>query len=109
MTPFRGIYRFVAVAAVLSFLAACGPTREAPPPSPDRASNYKAGTPYQVGGQWYYPKEEPHYDRMGVASWYGQKFHNRRTANGEIYDMNALTAAHTTLPMPSYVRVTNLD
>lgn len=71
--------------------------------------NYKIGKPYQIAGVWYYPKEDYEYDETGIASWYGAKFHGRKTANGEIYDMNALTAAHRTLPMPSYVRVTNLD
>lgn len=69
----------------------------------------KVGKPYQVSGIWYYPKINPKYQATGVASWYGGKFHGRRTANGERYDMNGLTAAHKTLPMPSYVRVTNLE
>ena len=72
-------------------------------------SSYKVGKPYQIEGVWYYPKEDFNYDETGIASWYGTKFHGRKTANGEIYDMNALTAAHRTLPMPSYVRVTNLE
>ncbi len=71
--------------------------------------NYKVGNPYQIRGIWYYPKEDYDHDETGIASWYGTKFHGRKTANGEIYDMNALTAAHRTLPMPSYVRVTNLE
>lgn len=70
---------------------------------------YKIGNPYQVAGIWYHPAEDPYYDEVGLASWYGQDFHGRNTANGDIYDMNALTAAHKTLPMPSRVRVTNLD
>ena len=70
---------------------------------------YKVGKPYQIDGVWYTPKEDPHYDEEGVASWYGEPFHGRKTANGEIYDMNELTAAHKTLPMPVYVRVTNLE
>jgi rare lipoprotein A len=69
---------------------------------------YKVGKPYQVFGVWYYPKEDPTYDEVGIASWYGPGFQGLRTANGEVFDMNELTAAHTTLPMPSYVRVTNL-
>jgi rare lipoprotein A len=69
---------------------------------------YKVGAPYQVGGRWYNPREQPDYDRIGVASWYGSDFHGRKTANGEIFDMHALTAAHPTLPMPSYAYVTNL-
>lgn len=69
---------------------------------------YKVGEPYQVGGRWYNPREQPDYDRIGIASWYGSDFHGRRTANGETYDMFALTAAHPTLPLPSYAYVTNL-
>lgn len=66
------------------------------------------GRPYQVAGKWYYPKEEPGYSRKGRASWYGSAFHGRLTANGEIYDTTRLTAAHPTMPLPSYARVTNL-
>ena len=69
---------------------------------------YKVGNPYQVDGQWYEPREQPGYDQVGVASWYGEDFHGRKTSNGEVYDMMALTAAHPTLPMPSYAYVTNL-
>jgi rare lipoprotein A len=84
-----------------------------PAPSPARtasagASRYKVGSPYRIGMIWYVPREEPGYDRSGTASWYGADFHGRATANGERYDMNALTAAHPTLPLPSYVTVTNL-
>ena len=70
---------------------------------------YKVGLPYQVAGIWYTPKEEPSYDQTGTASWYGDDFHMKPTANGEIFDMHAVSAAHTTLPMPSIVEVTNLD
>jgi len=70
---------------------------------------YKVGKPYQVGGIWYVPREEPDYDVRGVASWYGDEFHNRRTANGEVFDMHSVSAAHTTLPLPSMVEVTNLE
>lgn len=77
-------------------------------PSAD-AGTYKVGSPYEINGVWYYPREDPQYSKTGIASWYGKKFHGRRTANGEIYDMNALTAAHKTLPMPARVRVTNLE
>jgi rare lipoprotein A len=70
---------------------------------------YKIGTPYQIEGEWYYPQEDAAYVSSGVASWYGPKFHGRRTANGEIFNMNLLTAAHPTLPMPVRVRVTNLE
>ncbi len=67
----------------------------------------QVGKPYQVKGKWYYPKEEPGYTRTGQASWYGDAFHGRLTANGEIYDMTHLSAAHPTMPLPSYARVTN--
>ncbi|MFQ5974381.1 MAG: septal ring lytic transglycosylase RlpA family protein, partial [Alphaproteobacteria bacterium] len=70
---------------------------------------YKVGEPYEIDGAWYYPAEDYTYVEAGIASWYGRDFHGRRTANGERYDMNALTAAHRTLPMPSAVRVTNLE
>ena len=65
------------------------------------------GKPYKVKGKWYKPKEEPNYAKVGSASWYGDAFHGRMTANGEIYDMTHLTAAHPTMPLPSYARVTN--
>ena len=67
------------------------------------------GRPYQIRGQWYHPKEEPNYRKVGQASWYGSAFHGRLTANGEVYDMHHLTAAHPTMPLPSYARVTNLE
>lgn len=70
---------------------------------------YKVGRPYRVAGRWYHPHEDPDYDRVGTASWYGTAFHGRRTANGEVYDMYALTAGHPTLPLPSYAYVTNLQ
>ena len=65
------------------------------------------GKPYKVKGKWYHPKEDPDYRNSGLASWYGDAFHGRLTANGEIYDMTHLTAAHPTMPLPSYARVTN--
>jgi rare lipoprotein A len=66
------------------------------------------GKPYQIKGKWYTPREDLGYDRTGQASWYGPNFHGRLTANGEIYDQYAITAAHPTFPLPSYARVTNL-
>lgn len=68
----------------------------------------QVGKPYKVRGKWYKPKEDPNYKKTGRASWYGDAFHGRLTANGEIYDMNHLTAAHPTMPLPSYAKVTNL-
>ncbi len=78
-------------------------------PVPRGGGRDMVGRPYQVAGRWYTPKEDPNYRVVGMASWYGADFHGRRTANGEVYDMNALTAAHTTMPLPSYARVTNLQ
>lgn len=70
---------------------------------------YKVGNPYVIKGVRYFPEVDGDYDETGVASWYGPGFHTKTTANGETYDQNDLTAAHKTLPMPSYVRVTNLE
>ncbi|HVJ43807.1 MAG TPA: septal ring lytic transglycosylase RlpA family protein [Dongiaceae bacterium] len=81
----------------------------APSGAPQQAQPYKVGKPYQVDGVWYYPKVDMDYDETGIASWYGPGFHGQYTANGEVYDQNGLTAAHKTLPLPSMVRVTNLD
>lgn len=70
---------------------------------------YKVGNPYTVMGQSYSPREDYSYSETGMASWYGDDFHNKRTANGETYNMRAITAAHRTLPLPSIVKVTNLE
>ncbi len=78
-------------------------------PIPKGGGIYKVGEPYQVDGQWHTPREEPGYDRAGIASYYADDFHGRKTSNGEVFDMWALSAAHPTLPLPSYVYVTNLD
>ena len=78
-------------------------------PQEQSSGTYKVGAPYRIAGRWYYPKEDPDYRETGIASWYGPGFNGKQTANGETYDQNALTAAHRTLPMPSIVRVTNLD
>jgi rare lipoprotein A len=101
--------RWTSYAAVLGIalaLAACGTTEA---PRPTGAPGYKVGNPYQINGVWYYPAEDFNYDETGIASWYGPGFHGGTTANGEPYDMNAETAAHKTLPMPSLVEVTNLE
>jgi rare lipoprotein A len=78
-------------------------------PIPMGGGRYQVGKPYQVAGRWFTPKEQPGYDKKGTASWYGEAFHRRQTSNGEWFDMNKLTAAHATLPLPSYVKVTNLE
>ncbi len=94
--------RAALVGFVLVGIAGCGTDRGG-------EGAYKVGNPYQINGVWYYPKDDPFYDETGVASWYGHDFHGKATANGERYDMGALTAAHRTLPMPTIVRVTNLE
>ena len=78
-------------------------------PIPKGGGSYKLGPPYQMDGRWYVPQVDPSYDRTGLASFYAEDFHGRRTSNGEIFDMWALTAAHPTLPLPSLAYVTNLE
>jgi rare lipoprotein A len=105
----------VLAAALLAGCVSHGPPRADTAAPPPRASDvpgvgtYKVGNPYQIAGVWYRPAEDFTYDETGIASWYGEDFHGKYTANGEIYDLNALTAAHRTLPMPTVVQVTNLD
>ena len=76
--------------------------------SSDVPAFQKIGAPYQVNGTWYIPTHEPDYNETGTASWYGRDFHGKLTANGEFFDMNIVSAAHPTLPIPSLVEVTNL-
>jgi rare lipoprotein A len=76
---------------------------------PHGGGQYLVGHPYTIAGHRYYPAENTSYTATGMASWYGAAFHGRRTANGEIYDMASLSAAHPTMPLPSYARVTNLE
>src|SRR6201992_2806156 len=78
-------------------------------PVPKGGGTYRVGKPYTVGGRVYVPEEDVNYREEGLASWYGDDFHGRLTANGEVFDMGGLTAAHPTLPMPCYARVTNLS
>jgi rare lipoprotein A len=77
-------------------------------PVPKGGGIYRVGKPYTIAGHEYVPQEDINYSAVGMASWYGDDFHGRYTANGEIFDMNSISAAHKTLPLPSYVRVTNL-
>ncbi|WP_234703832.1 septal ring lytic transglycosylase RlpA family protein [Rhodospirillum centenum] len=103
----------MALAGIL-LLSACATRAPAPPPAQSGPAavpggTYKVGDPYQINGVWYYPAVDYTYNQTGVASWYGPGFHTRATANGENYNENELTAAHQTLPMPSLVRVTNLE
>jgi rare lipoprotein A len=78
-------------------------------PVPKGGGTYRVGKPYTVAGRVYVPEEDVNYREEGLASWYGDDFHGRLTANGEVFDMGSLTAAHPTLPMPCYARVTNLS
>jgi len=78
-------------------------------PVPKGGGGYRVGKPYNVNGRTYVPTENPTYRADGIASWYGPDFHGRLTANGEVYDMHGISAAHTTMPLPSYARVTNLE
>lgn len=77
------------------------------PPTPN--PHYKVGAPYKIDGRWYVPKVDERYDEKGVASWYGDDFQGRLTANGEVFDKGRLSAAHKTLPMPTLVEVENLE
>lgn len=114
--PTRRKVVLAAGSLALGLLTGCGAS---PPPSPSndvaRASTngdfgrYKVGRPYTIRGVTYTPREDFYYDERGIASWYGPGFQGRQTANGEIFDQTALTAAHPTLQMPSLVRVTNLS
>ncbi len=72
------------------------------------SAHQKIGRPYTISGKTYVPARDDDYNRVGTASWYGPNFHGKKTANGEVFDQNAMTAAHPTLPLPSVVRVTNL-
>jgi rare lipoprotein A len=96
---------------LLAALGACGTTRD-PAPLPGAnpiVGHYKLGQPYQIKGRWYRPEYDPSYARVGTASWYGADFHGLPTANGEVFDKDRISAAHPTLPLPSLVRVTNLE
>ena len=112
----------VAVAAVGLLLAGCSSSNKPDPfagkgspkytrsgPIPKGGGRRHVGRPYTVAGRRYHPSAKPKAVEVGVASWYGPRFHRRMTANGEWFDMNYLSAAHKTMPLPSYVRVTNLD
>lgn len=92
----------------LSPVAPLAPLASKPAVASALATPY-AGAPYQVAGKWYVPAYEPNYDEVGIASWYGPAFHGKASASGERFDQMAMTAAHPTLPIPSIVRVTNLE
>ena len=94
--------------ALILTLAACGSSGSERPRAAGPGPHFKIGQPYQINGRWYYPEFVTEYEATGVASWYGHSYHGRLTANGEVYDMYALTAAHRSLPLGTRVRVTNL-
>ncbi|EKS39934.1 septal ring lytic transglycosylase RlpA family protein [Afipia clevelandensis] len=123
----KAVARFAAAGTVCLLLANCGAANklssrvdpkygvsssprvvEFGEPVPKGGGTYRVGKPYVVAGKTYVPEEDPNYRAEGIASWYGDAFHGRLTANGEVFDMTSLTAAHPTLPLPSYARVTNL-
>lgn len=99
-------HRLIALISLTVLVTACG-TREYSPE--ENRKLYKVGNPYTIAGQRYHPKEDFNYDETGLASWYGPGFHRNDTANGEQFNKYSMTAAHKTLPMPSVVRVTNLE
>lgn len=107
------IFRGTAVGLALLSLAACASERgksSKPVSQSVSAGHYKVGQPYQIKGIWYYPHEDYSYDETGISSWYGTEFQGAaRTANGEIFNKDELTAAHKTLPLPTLARVTNLE
>jgi rare lipoprotein A len=101
-------WRWISLVALAFLFASCSQIGKHPSEQP--RVKVKIGKPYEVFGVTYYPLSSSEgYVEEGIASWYGKKFHNRPTANGEVYDMYAITAAHKTLPLPTWVRVTNLD
>ena len=120
MITVQHVIRAITVALMLLMLQGCTSmelaidlykkqTREDAEDKVVAAPRYKVGNPYKVAGIWYYPERNLTYDETGIGSWYGDEFAGKLTANGEIFDPELVTAAHKTLPMPSVVRVTNLD
>lgn len=90
-------------------ISACARPRYSPPPKPAPEAPPGHPRPYRVNGQWYQPIPNARgFEQTGLASWYGKKFHGRKTSNGETYNMYAMTAAHKTLPLGTFVRVRNL-
>ena len=101
------LWEWLLVLGAVALLAGCGGS--GPRPATGEGGHYKLGRAYEINGRWYQPVYDPGYRARGVASWYGEPFHGRTTANGERFDKNRLSAAHTTLPLPSLVEVTNLE
>jgi len=116
--PARAVLGALFIASLTLVISACGREESAGlgervipfgQPVPKGGGRNQVGQPYEIAGVQYTPHEDPSYDRTGQASWYGELFHGRYTANGEIYDMDRLSAAHPTLPLPIYAQVTNLQ
>lgn len=108
----RGLPGKACAGVLLAALAAGCQTPPAEQPQvsvPANAGVYRVGQPYQIGGIWYYPREQPDYDETGIASWYGPGFYGKPTADGELFTSQDLTGAHKTLPLPVNVRITNLE
>ncbi|MEO1016767.1 MAG: septal ring lytic transglycosylase RlpA family protein, partial [Pseudomonadota bacterium] len=110
----RRLLGTLASLSMLVLLAACAGTPQpnqqtAATPPKGGIGHYKLGSPYKVDGRWYTPRYERVYRQEGIASWYGEPFHGRLTANGEVFDRHSISAAHPTLPLPSVVKVTNLE
>lgn len=110
-TIFRVVFRVVVVSAFTLILTGCvAVSRESGSPQAKPSARNLPSNQYEVFGQVYeIQPDNLGYLEIGVASWYGQKFHGRLTANGETYDMFEMTAAHKALPLPTVVKVTNLD
>ncbi len=108
-----GLTRSLAALGAALSLSACATAPLAPTShrlvSASRTRIRAYNRPYQVRGRWYTPVDQPGYDRIGLASWYSYESRSRTTANGEPFDVSIPTAAHTTLPIPSWLEVTNLD
>jgi rare lipoprotein A len=109
LTPEPPAATSLTVAGAQAIQPASPPPSATPRQTAPTGGRYKVGAPYQAGGVWYVPAEQPTYDEVGLASWYGDGFDGKPTANGEVFDMHGLSAAHATLPMPCTVEVTNLD
>ena len=108
MKPINLSTLLLSIAILLVLLAGCGPVTVTPEPSGKKTPPTQK--PYTIGGKTYYPIDSASgYRETGNASWYGKKFHGRKTANGETYDMYAKTAAHKTLPMNTVLLVRNLN
>jgi rare lipoprotein A len=118
----RRVARLGAAAACVALLQCSGsdfrqfdstsaprPVAELSESIPKGGGGYLIGKPYVIGSRLYVPQENPNYRAEGFASWYGPDFHGKRTANGEFFNMHSMSAAHPTLPLPSYLRVTNLS